>query len=410
MKQSLLFTKTRKEALADEEAKNAQLLIRAGYIHKEMAGVYTFLPLGWRVYNNICNIIREEMNHIGGSEIHLSALQDPEVWKQSGRWDSKDVDVWFKTQLQNSTVLGLGFTHEEPLTRMMKNHISSYRDLPSYPYQIQLKFRNEVRSKSGLMRGREFFMKDLYSCSSSVEQHEAFYKKSQEAYMNIFHRVGVGDRTFMTFASGGSFAKYSHEFQTVAEVGEDTIYVSRDKQIAINEEVYTDEVLADLGLSASGLEKVRAVEVGNIFSLGTKFSEAIGLEFTDEDGSVKPVIMGSYGIGPSRLMATIVELLSDEKGIIWNDEVAPYRVHLISIKQDKEAEKVYHHLQEQGIEVLFDDRDVRPGEKFATSDLIGIPHRLTISERSLEQGGLEYKHRTAEEARVLSLEEFQNLL
>lgn len=410
MKQSQLFTKTRKEAPADEEAKNAQLLIRAGYVHKEMAGVYSFLPLGVKTLNKINNIIREEMDAIGGNEIHMSALQDRETWEQSGRWDDEAVDVWFKTQLQNGTDLGLGFTHEEPLTRAMKNHISSYRDLPSYPYQIQLKFRNEVRSKSGVMRGREFFMKDLYSFSKDVDQHNDFYERSKGAYMSVFRRAGIGERTFVTFASGGSFAKYSHEFQTIAEVGEDTIYVSRDKNIAVNEEVYNDEVLNDLGLDKSTLEEVRAVEVGNIFSLGTKFSDAIGLHFTDEDGSTKPVVMGSYGIGPTRLMGTIVELLSDDQGIVWPEEIAPFRVHLISINQDEEATVLYDQLTEQGIEVLFDDRDVRPGEKFADSDLIGIPHRVTISDRSLENGGFEYKKRTDEESKIITQAELEQLL
>lgn len=410
MKQSQLFTKTRKEAPADEEAKNAQLLIRAGFVHKEMAGVYSFLPLGVKTLDKINNIIRQEMDAVGGNEIHMSALQDKESWQQSGRWDDEAVDVWFKTELQNGSELGLGFTHEEPLTRLMKNHISSYRDLPSYPYQIQLKFRNEVRSKSGIMRGREFLMKDLYSFSVDEEQHNDFYERSKGAYMNVFNRIGIGDRTFVTFASGGSFSKYSHEFQTISEVGEDTIYVSREKNIAVNEEVYTDEVLSDLGLNKSSLEEVRAVEVGNIFSLGTKFSDAIGLNFTDEDGSQKPVVMGSYGIGPTRLMGTVVELLSDEQGIVWPEEIAPFRVHLISINQDEKAEELYEKLTGQGVEVLFDDRNVRPGEKFADSDLIGIPHRVTISDRSLENGGYEYTHRTDGISQIIDEEEFLNIL
>jgi len=405
MKQSQLFTKTRKEAPSDEEAKNAQLLIRAGFVHKEMAGVYSFLPLGWRVFNNICNIIREEMNAIGGNEINMSALQDSESWKQSGRWDSDDVDVWFKTELQNGTELGLGFTHEEPLTRLMKNHVSSYRDLPSYPYQIQNKFRNEVRAKSGIMRGREFSMKDLYSFSIDDQQHQEFYEKSKEAYMNVFKRAGLGDRTYVTFASGGSFAKYSHEFQTMTDVGEDLIYISKEKNIAINEEVYSEEVLNDLGLKKEDLIEAKAVEVGNIFSLGTKFSEAIGLNYAAEDGTQKPVVMGSYGIGPTRLMGTIAELLSDENGLVWSDEIAPFQAHVISINEDEGATELYDALQSAGVEVLLDDRDVRPGQKFADSDLIGIPHRITISSRSLENGGFEYKSRTSTESKIISKEE-----
>ena len=403
MKQSQLFTKTRKEAPADEEAKNAQLLIRAGYVHKEMAGVYSFLPLGLRVLNNINNIIRQEMNAIGGSELHMSALQPTEPWTKTNRVN--EIDVWFKTQLQSGADILLAPTHEEPLTNIMKNFISSYKDLPFSAYQIQTKFRNEKRSKSGIMRGREFLMKDLYSFSKDTAQHDAFYEQSKTAYMNVFNRVGLGDRTFITFASGGSFSKYSHEFQTIAEVGEDTIYVSREKNIAVNQEVYTDEVLKDLGLNKDELEEVRAVEVGNIFSLGTKFSDALELQYTDETGTLQPVIMGSYGIGPTRLMGTIVELLSDEQGIVWPDAVAPFRVHIISIGQDEQALELHDTLQSQGIETLLDDRDARAGEKFADSDLIGIPHRVTISAKSLEAGGLEYKHRAESEAKIITTDE-----
>jgi len=351
------------------------------------------------------------MDAIGGSEVHMSALQDPESWRDSGRWDSDEVDVWFKTALQNGTELGLGFTHEEPLTRLMKNHISSYRDLPSYPYQIQNKFRNEVRAKSGVMRGREFAMKDLYSFSESAEQHAEFYEQSKKAYMNVFERVGIGDRTFITFASGGSFAKYSHEFQTLSEVGEDKIYVSREKNIAVNEEVYTDEVLTDLGLNKSDLEEHKAVEVGNIFSLGTKFSDAIGLGFTDREGKEQSVVMGSYGIGPTRLVGTIAELLSDERGLVWPEAVAPFQVHLIDINAEEKARELYNEMTARGIGVLWDDRDVRPGQKFADSDLIGIPHRVTISPKSLEAGGYEYKTRSGgEEAKIVTNEELFGLL
>ena len=405
MKQSHLFTKTRKEAPSDEEAKNAQLLIRAGFIHKELAGVYSLLPLGKRVYDNICTVIREEMNTIGGVELHLSALQESATYEQSGRWSDEVVDVWFKTHLKNDTELGLGFTHEEPLTRAMTNHISSYRDLPAYPYQIQTKFRNETRAKSGIMRGREFVMKDLYSFSKDQSEHDHFYEQSKTAYMNVYKRLGLGDKTYVTFASGGSFAKYSHEFQTIADIGEDTIYVHAEKGIAINEEVYTDEVLRDLGVTKEELTKQKAVEVGNIFSLGTKFSEAIGLYFTDKEGNKQPVIMGSYGIGPTRVMGLIAELLSDEHGLVWSDQIAPFKVHLISINQDQKATELYDQLTSQGISALFDDRDVRPGQKFADSDLIGIPHRVVISDKSLDAGGLEYKARTNIDSEIISREQ-----
>jgi len=406
MRVSHLFTKTLKQAPADEVAKNAQLLIRAGFVHKEMAGVYAYLPLGKKVLDNIIQVIREEMDAIGGNELSLTALQPGAVWEASGRWDDKVLDVWFKTTLANGTQLGLAPTHEEPLTNLMKSYIQSYKDLPVYPYQFQIKFRNELRSKSGLMRGREFWMKDLYSFSRTQEEHDLFYEKISEAYHRVFARLGLGETTFKTFASGGSFAKFSHEFQTVSEVGEDTIYVHRGKGIAINEEVYTDEVLAELGVTRDELEEVRAVEVGNIFTLGTRFSDPLGLTFTDEDGQVKPVIMGSYGIGPSRLMGLIAEHFADEKGLVWPEEIAPYKVYLVSIGEvSAQATELYEALQAAGVSVLFDDRQERPGSKFADAELIGLPYRVTISERLLEAGKLEMTPRNGGETELLTLDE-----
>lgn len=406
MRVSQLFTKTLKNAPADEVAKNAQLLIRAGFVYKEMAGVYSYLPLGRMVLENIMQVIREEMNAIGGNEVNLTALQSSEPWQASGRWDDKVLDVWFKTELANGTTLGLAPTHEEPITRLMKSYIQSYKDLPAYPYQFQIKFRNELRSKSGIMRGREFWMKDLYSFSRTQEEHDAFYEKAAEAYTRVFTRLGLGDTTFKTFASGGSFAKFSHEYQTVSEVGEDTIYIHRGKNIAINEEVYTDEVLADLGIAREELEEARAVEVGNIFTLGTRFSDPLGLTFTDEDGTSKPVVMGSYGIGPSRLMGLVAEHFSDDKGLVWPENIAPYKVYLVSIGDiTNEANELYEALQEAGVTVLFDDRAERPGSKFADAELIGLPYRVTISGRLIEQGKLELTHRNSGETELLTLDE-----
>lgn len=407
MKQSQLFTKTRKEAPKDEVSKNAQLLIRAGYIHKEMAGVYAFLPLGLRTLNNINTIIREEMDAIGGQEVLLTALQNPEAWQITGRWSDEIVDNWFKTKLKNGSEVGLGFTHEEAITTAMKQHISSYRDLPAYPYQIQTKFRNEERAKSGVMRGREFLMKDLYSFSRNQGELDAFYERAQVAYRRIFSRVGLEDRTFLTFASGGVFSKYSHEFQAVSDAGEDIIYVSREKNIAINKEVYTDEVLADLGLRREELVEEKSIEVGNIFKLGTRFSDALGLKYRDENGESQSVVMGSYGIGPSRLMGTIVECLSDEKGIVWSEEVAPFRVHLLSLGQDEVAEKLYKELISADIEVLYDDRDCGAGEKFGDADLLGMPLRVVVSKKSLEQGGVEVKRRNETHSEIITLEELK---
>jgi len=400
MRQSQLFTKTRKSAPKDEVAKNAQLLIRGGFIHKEMAGAYSLLPLGLRVLNRINKVIREEMDAIGGQELLMTTLQSKELWEQTGRWNDDVVDNWFKTELRGGGEVGLGFTHEEPLTNIMRSHVNSYNDLPKLAYQIQWKFRNEERAKSGILRGREFLMKDLYSFSQSDAVHAGVYEKVAEAYMRIFARLGIGDRTLRTFASGGVFSKYSHEFQCLSDVGEDTVHVSSAKNIAINKEVLNPEVLADLDVDASELVEKKAIEVGNIFSLGTRFSEALGLKFKDSDGVEKPVVMGSYGIGSTRLIGVLAEVLSDEKGLVWPKEVAPFAVHLISITGGNadvaaEADRVYELLGEHGIEVLYDDRDARAGEKFADADLIGVPTRLVISEKTIASGGAEVSDRAS---------------
>lgn len=412
MRMSQLFTKTSKTAPADEVAKNAQLLIRAGFVYKEMAGVYAYLPLGKRVLDNIIQIIREEMNAIGGNEVSMTALQSRETWELSGRWDDEVMDVWFKTRLANGTELGLAPTHEEPLTKLMKNFISSYKDLPVYPYQFQIKFRNELRSKSGLMRGREFWMKDLYSFSRTQEEHDAFYEIVTEAYHKVYDRLGIGDITYKTFASGGSFSKFSHEFQTLSPVGEDIIYVHKEKRIAINEEVYTDEVLADLGVTREELTEEKAVEVGNIFTLGTKYSDALDLTFTDVDGESKKVIMGSYGIGPSRLMGLLAEHFADDKGLVWPESVAPYKVHLVSLGESgsRQADELYDELNEQQIEVLYDDRNERPGVKFADAELMGMPWRVTVSDRLVKAGQVELTNRTSGETKLLTVQELLAIL
>lgn len=398
MRQSQLFTKTRREAPKDEVSKNAILLTRAGFIHKEMAGVYSYLPLGLRVLKRIENIIREEMNAIGGQEISLTALQDPETWKKTDRWSDDVLDIWFKTLLKGGGELGLATTHEEPLTNIMAEQVSSYRDLPVAIYQFQTKFRNELRAKSGIMRGREFLMKDLYSFSRTQEEHDAFYEKAKKAYIKVFERVGIGAFTYFTTASGGTFSKYSHEFQTLTEAGEDIIFITDEgKREAVNKEIETP----------SGAEGKKAVEVGNIFPLGTRFSEPLGLFFSDESGSKTPVIMGSYGIGLGRLMGTVVEVLSDEKGIVWPKEIAPFRVHLLVLSENakSKADELYEKLSTAGIETLYDDRDVRAGEKFADADLIGIPTRVVIGDKSLESGKVEVKDRATGDEQEMAADE-----
>ena len=415
MKQSQIFTKTRFEAPKDEVAKNAEILIRAGFIHKDMAGVYSFLPLGLRVLKKIEQIIREEMNAIGGQEMELASLQDKSLWEKTDRWSDKKVDTWFKTKLKNDTELGLGFTHEEPLTALLKDHIRSYKDLPIYPYQFQTKFRNETRAKSGILRTREFLMKDLYSFSRDAKEHEAFYEKAKEAYKRVFKRIGIGGRTYLTFASGGVFAKYSHEFQTITDAGEDVIYIDKEKGIAVNKEVYTDEVLKNLGLDKNKLVEKKAVEVGNIFSLGTRFSDALGLAFTDEKGAAHPAIMGSYGIGLPRLMGAIVEIFAKNDAMVWPESVAPFKAHIIDLSQGDEevkraAENLYDKFSAAGIDTLFDDRDARAGEKFADADLIGIPHRIVISKKTEGANVVEYTDRITGKTSQISKDELVKIL
>jgi prolyl-tRNA synthetase len=406
MRQSKLLSKTRKEGPKDEVSKNANLLIRAGFINKEMAGVYSYLPLGLRVLEKVNNIIRDEMNKAGGQELLLTALQDKTPWEKTDRWNS---DVWFKTKLNSGTELGLGFTHEEALTTLMKNHIRSYKDLPVFPYQIQTKFRNEARAKSGIMRGREFLMKDLYSFCTDQKEHEKFYAKMKDTYINVFNRVGLGDITYFTFASGGSFSKYSHEFQTLTDAGEDMIHCCDKCKVAVNKEVLNEQKVCPECGNKKLIEK-KAVEVGNIFTLGTKFSESLGLTYVDEKGEKKPVFMGSYGIGPGRTIGTVVEVLSDEKGIIWPVSIAPFKVHLIEMvsenKKVKEtAEAIYDKLAKKGVEVLYDDRDARAGEKFNDSDLIGIPLRIVVGEKGVEKGELEIKERRSGKVSVMKEKE-----
>jgi prolyl-tRNA synthetase len=413
MRQSALFTKTRREAPKDEVSKNAQLLIRAGFISKEMAGAYSYLPLGIRVLENIKRIVREEMDAIGGQEMIMTTLQRKELWEVTDRWDDEKVDVWFKSELKSGGEVGFGWSHEEPITDMMKQYIGSYRDLPIYAYQFQTKLRNELRAKSGIMRGREFVMKDMYSYTTDEEAHKKFYDEVSAAYLRIFDRAGLGDRTFLTFASGGAFTQFSHEFQTLTDAGEDIIYLHRGRKLAINKEVLTPEVLTQLGLEREDLEEAAAAEVGNIFSFGDIKSKQLGLYYKDEAGNEKPVILGSYGVGITRLMGVVVELFSDEKGIVWPSSLSPCSIHLLSIGGDdavkKAADALYEKLIGAGVSVLYDDRTLSAGEKFADADLIGIPHRVVVSSRTLKENAVELTDRKTGEAAMATEESLLEL-
>ena len=406
MRLSKNFTRTTKQAPADEVARNAQLLIRAGYVHKTMAGVYSYLPLGLKVVENIKQIVREEMNKIDSQELVMSTLQRKETWQETGRWSDELVDVWFKSHLQDGTEVGFGWTHEEPIVDLLRNYLKSYKDLPISVYQFQNKLRNELRAKSGIMRGREFVMKDMYSVHASKEDLDNYYNAAIDAYKRCYDRFGIGDETYVTFASGGAFTKFSHEFQTICDAGEDYIYLHRGKNIAVNEEVL-DDAVKELGIDRSELERVKTAEVGNIFNFGTQKSEEMRLVFTDAEGVEQYAYMGSYGIGITRVMGVIVEKFADDKGLVWPENIAPAKVYLVQIGSQSRAtaDELYQKLQSAGIETLYDDRDERPGVKFADAELLGIPYRVTVSDRLLDDDKWEVSTRQTGEQRLLTADE-----
>ena len=460
MRQSKLFTKTKKQVPKNEKSTNAILLERAGFIYKEMAGVYSFLPLGLRVIKKIEEIVREEMDKISGQEVLMTILQPKKLWQETDRW-SEGIGKSVMYKCQGDGKVGLGPTHEEMLTDIIRNYIQSFEDLPVYIYQIQTKFRREPRARSGLLRGREFDMKDLYSFHSSESDFKKYYEKVKKAYFKIFKRCGL--KPIITEASGAGFTKeHTHEFQVLAENGEDKIvycpklHFSRNKEISkfkrgdkcpVVDELRSSSPFANarvvdelrsssrrrngrrnLFLRSSSpfanarvcketLKEAKSIEVGNIFPLGTKYSEAMKAFFTDKDGKRKPIIMGCYGIGISRVMGAVVEIHHDQKGIIWPSQVSPFEIHLIPLGSSEKrisrkirqtGEKLYNHLKNSGIELLYDDReDKSPGEKFADADLIGIPTRIVISERTLMKNSVEIKRRAEKRVKLIKIKEIR---
>lgn len=402
MKLSQYFFKSRKEVPADADSINASYLVRANFVHKHMAGAYALLPLGFRVFKKIENIIREEMNRVGGLEILMNVLQPKELWEETGRWNSA-IDIFYKLTDSRGKELNLAPTHEEEVTDIIRKNIKSYKDLPIALYQIQTKFRNEPRVKSGLLRGREFIMKDMYSFHADEADLNKFYEKSKEAYFNVFKRIGLDVK--LVEASGGIFSKYSHEFQVLTPVGEDTIYYCDSCNFAQNKEI-AEVKEGDQCPKCSGKIKVdRGIEVGNIFPLKNKFSQPMKATYLDRDGKEKEMMMGCYGIGLTRAMATVVEVnfdISNNK-MIWPKEIAPFQVHLISLNQNEAADKIYDKLVKNGVEVIYDDRDISAGEKFAEADLIGCPERIIVSKKSLEAGGYEKNDLINEKSEIISL-------
>jgi prolyl-tRNA synthetase len=410
MRLSRLFTKTARENPRGEVSVNAQLLERGGFIYKNSAGVYTFLPLGWRVINKVANIIREEMNKIGGVEMLMPALVEKKYLDATKRWD---VEIGFEVKGKGEKRAGfvLGWTHEEVLTEIASKFISSYKDLPFAAYQIQTKFRNEPRAKSGLLRGREFIMKDLYSFHASEEDFWRYYEEVKKAYFKIFHRCGL--EAIYTVAAGGTFTvSNTHEFQVPAAVGEDKIFVCEKCSYAENLEISHFKTGDACPKCGGEMVEKKAIEVGNIFPLGTKYSKAFGLQFVNEKGKKEYVIMGSYGIGLGRLMGAVVEVSHDENGIIWPESLAPFKVHLIELDDKRsEADDIYERLLHNGVEVLYDDRQGKTaGEKFADADLIGCPIRLVVSERTLKEKNVEVKSRRGKETKLLPLTKILDLL
>lgn len=415
MRQSKLFFKTQNDFPKDEVAINAKFLIRGNFVEKLMAGVFSYLPLGFRVREKIINIIREEMNAIGGVEMLMPALHPRSVWEPTGRWETLK-KIMYQFHGADGKEVGLGTTHEEVIAAIGKNIINSYQDLPLAAYQIQTKFRNEPRAKSGVLRGREFTMKDLYSFHTDEKSLVEFYEKVKNAYKKIFKRVNL--KTYITEASGGDFSKeYSHEFMVESGAGEDEIIICRLCNYSQNMEISKHKPETICLMCGNGaLEKINAIEVGNIFKLGTKFSEPIGFTYKDKNGENKSVVMGSYGIGVERLMGTVVETHNDERGIIWPKVISPFTAHLllvggVSPKLKKFADSVYEKLMKLGVEVLYDDREnLSAGEKFFDADLIGIPYRLVISEKTFLQDKIEIKERGKKETKLVKFDELKKLV
>lgn len=409
MRYTQLFGKTQKTVPHEADSANARLLLQAGFVNQLAAGIYSYLPLGLRVIENIRRIIREEMNSLGAQEVLMPALTPKESWTTTGRWD--EIDVMFKLEGHGEKEYGLGATHEEIVTPLVKEYVKSYRDLPMSVYQIQTKFRNEARAKSGLLRGREFLMKDLYSFHLSEEDFNRYYEASKEAYLRVFRRCGLD--ALIVEASGGVFSKYSHEFQVFTDAGEDIVFYC-DCGWAQNKEIAeVDEGAQCPGCNEKQVKKGKAIEVGNIFSLKTRFTEAFDFKVPGPDGNAVPIIMGCYGIGLSRVMGAIVEVYHNDGGICWPKSVAPFPVHLVvlSAKDPAVAERVMSAAEsmydtctrEEEIEILFDDRALSAGEKFADADLIGLPLRIVVSERSLKEDSVEWKLRTDGEGRLVKL-------
>lgn len=404
MKQSELFTKTLRQPPKDEETINAQLLVRAGFVNKLMAGVYSYLPLGLLVLKKISQIVKEEMDAIGGQEILMPSLHPAEPWKKTGAWDK--VDVLFKLKSRTGKDYALGQSEEEVVTPLVMKNVQTYKDLPVSVYQIGWKYRDELRSKSGLLRGREFFMKDMYSFHEDQKDFERYYEIVKKAYLKILERVGLVAK--VTEASGGGFSeKISYEFMVLTDAGEDKILYCDVCEFCVNEQIAKNKAGDKCPkCGKGGLNAATASEVGNVFDLGQKYGKDFGLTFKDKDNNKRHPVMGCYGLGISRLMGVLVEKFHDDKGIIWPKSVSPFDFHLINIAKDPtKADKIYESLQSEELAVLYDQRQVSAGEKFADSDLIGIPVRILVSDKTLMEDSVEIKERGSSRSQLIAIKD-----
>jgi prolyl-tRNA synthetase len=403
MRQSQLFPKTIKQAPKDAESINHKLLVRGGFIDQLMAGSWTLLPMGWKVVDKINDIIRDELNKTGAQEMLMPLLHPKDIWNETGRWE-KAKEVMYQFKDARGKEYALSFTHEEIILDLVRKHLDSYQDLPIALYHFSTKFRNEPRARSGILRGREFLMKDLYSVHATESDFWRYYNEVKEAYKKIFKRLGFDIK--VTEAGGGVFTdNVTHEFQVPTEGGEDLIYFCSECDWGMNQEIFEGKEGDACPRCGGIIKKSKSIEVGNIFPFGTSYSEKMDVTFTDENGKRKPVWFGSYGIGSTRVMGAWVEVSHDEKGMIWNDKMAPFDLHLLDIKKDDKGggEAAYNMLKEEGLDVLFDERDVSAGVKFTDADLIGIPIRLVISDKTGEK--LEYKKRNEDKSKLFNKEE-----
>ena len=401
MRQSKLFAKTKKQSPKDAEAISHKLLVKGDFIDQLTTGVYSFLPLGWRVHQKIEQIIREEMNAIEGQEVFLPVLAPKKIWQETNRWETMDPPL-FKLKDRHQKELSLGPTHEEIITDLARRRVTSYKDLPFYLYQIQNKFRNEMRSSGGLLRVREFIMKDLYSFHASEDDLKKYYEKVKKAYLKIFQRCGL-KVVPIEAESGAIGGMLSHEFALIAESGEDKILACPKCDYGANLNKVGKIKLCPK--CKTELISSQGIESGHIFDLGTKYSQPMKACFIDKKGIKQSIVMGCYGIGLGRLMAATVEVHHDQKGIIWPTSVAPFQVHLIELNAEQEAEKIYKSLQKEQIEVLYDDREESAGVKFADADLIGVPLRIVVSKKTLEKESVEFKKRNEEKIKLVKIKD-----